>query len=612
VTVPTNPLTPSAPVSRNGLLRLASEFLRPYRWAIAAISALMIVEAALTGALAYLLDPAIKYLFLDKNPDMLLIVPLAIMGVMLFKAAASYGAGVYLNHVGLRAVGDLQAAMFGALMRFDLAQLNAIHSGQFASNFLNDAAMLRETIVRSIQGLARDIVTLTGLGAVMYYQDWRLALAATTVLPVVALYTLSLGKKTHKAAATSMAMTGDLATHIAECLDGRRVIKAYAMEDTVSGRAKGIVDLRFKYLMKGARAKSAATPSAEAVAGIGIAIVVGYAGYQGVYGTMQLNNFVSFLGAMMLSYQSVRSLSHFYTALAEGEAAAKRTYALMDTPRAVLDAADAKQLQIAHHVAPAISFDQVHFGYTGDRTALGGLSFEAAPGHITALVGPSGAGKSTILNLILRFYDVDTGAVSIDGADIRSLTISSLRGAVSLVTQEPFLFDDSISANILCGRPDASTEDVRAAARNASAASFIDALPQGFDTTVGEAGLRLSGGQRQRIAIARAILKDAPILLLDEATSSLDNESEREVQAALRGLMKGRTTIVIAHRLSTIMDADKIVVIDGGRVAEQGAHLELLGRGGLYARLYRTQFAERKGDAANETTGADRAFVAGA
>jgi subfamily B ATP-binding cassette protein MsbA len=593
LTLATTTTTPKT-ATPSALLRLAKAFGRPYLPNIILIFIFMIFEAAMTGALAYLLDPAIRFLFLEKNADYLLAVPVAIAGVMALKAALAYGGNVTLANVVLRLISDLQTAMFAKLMRFDLARLNAMHSGHFSSSFLNDAVMLRETIARGMTGLARDVATLIGLGAVMYYQDWRLALVATTILPAAGFSTLLLGDKTARAAVKSMTATGDLATHISEALDGRRVIKAYGMEDSATARAASLVDKRFKFLMKGTRAKAAATPAAEAFAGIGIAAVVAYAGYQGIYGNMGLNNFMSFLAAMMLSYQSIRNLSNFYTIMAEGEAAARRTFAIMDTPMEIVDAPGAPHLDLPKGQAPSVVFDAVTFNYRPDAPALDRLSFEAPAGKTVALVGPSGSGKSTVLNLLLRFYDAGAGEIRIGGQPIRDVTLASLREASALVTQEPFLFDDTIRANIAVGRPGASEADILAAARAAAADAFIAASPDRLDTVVGEGGLRLSGGQRQRIAIARAMLKDAPILLLDEATSALDSESERDVQAALKVLMKGRTTLVVAHRLSTIMDADLIVVIDQGRVAEQGTHSTLLTQGGLYARLYRTQYSERE------------------
>lgn len=581
------PDTPAGTDAVALMRRLIHEYMRPHLWRIIMALLLMAVAASSTAMTAQLLDPAIKYLFLDKNPEMLVLIPLAVIGVMILKAAASYGENILMNHVGQRIISDVQIGMFEHLMMSDTGWLRQYHSGKIIAHFLNDAVLMREAVSRSITGFGKDFLTLLLLIGVMIYQDPVMTGIAVVILPVVIGFVMQLSRLMRKSVNRGMAETGNLSTLLSETLAGSRVVKAYGQEQHEIRRVTQSIDRRMDFIMRGVRARSAAAPITEALTGLAIAGAIYYAGVRALSGNMEINHFAAFLGAMMLAYQPLKSLATLSTALQEGLAAAARSFSVMDVKATITDAPGAKALQVAQG---RIRFENVHFAYGGDDEALRGVNLEIAPGQTVALVGPSGAGKSTMLNLIARFYDVSSGRLTIDGVDVRDVTIASLRKAIALVTQEPFLFDDTVRANIAYGRPDADSRDIEEAARAADAHEFIMALPQGYLTVVGEAGMRLSGGQRQRLAIARAMLKNAPILLLDEATSSLDTDSERQVQGALARLRRGRTSLVIAHRLSTIMDADCIYVIEDGRIVESGVHRQLLAQNGIYARLCRSQF----------------------
>jgi len=571
--------------------RLVADHIKPHLWRIGIAVALMIVVAGTTTASVWLLETAVRDIFEKKIESALYWVPPAIMAVMLARAGAMYLSSWLLSFVGLRIVADMQIKLYESVLHADLSRLNDTHSGRFTANFLNDTQMIRRAVSSAVTDIFRNVFIIIGALIYIYTTHVVMAILATLILPFVGGFTRSLGKKTRKATKKQLVETGTMSTLISESLDGIRVVKAYRQEERELDRMTDSVNRRFVHQLKGNRAKVAAVPMTEALTGIALALVAFYGGYEGFHGRLDFAQFTAVVAAAGFCYQPVRSLSGLYPALTEGLAAAARVFAVMDVKPEISDDKNAPPLSVREG---RLSFDNVTFAYPDGTTALADVTLTAEPYKTTALVGPSGAGKSTILNLIPRFYDVTNGHVTIDGQDTRTVSLSSLRDNISIVTQEPFLFDDTITANIAYAKPGASEAQIREAAERAAADDFIRTLPSGYDTVVGEAGVKLSGGQRQRIAIARAFLADAPLLLLDEATSALDTESERKVQEALNTLMSGRTTIVIAHRLSTVIDADRIYVLDHGRIAEQGSHDELLSLDGLYAKLYSGQL---RGDA---------------
>jgi subfamily B ATP-binding cassette protein MsbA len=583
--------TPPARISTRILVdRLVRQYVRPHFGRIAFAVFCMILVAGATAANAWLMQPVLDDVFLNRNREMLYLVPTAILVIALIKGSATYGQSVTMNHIGQRIISGVQLQMFAHLMRSDIAFFQSNATGNLISRFNNDANMLRAAVSTALTGIAKDSLTLAFLVALMFYQDWLLALISFFVFPAAVFPIVRIGRRMRKVSANTQTQMGELTTILDETFQGARHVRAYGMEDYEISRAGGVIENIFQLVQKAARVRSLTHPIMETLGGVAIAVVILYGGARVIDGTTTPGTFFSFITALLLAYQPMKSLANLNASLQEGLAAAQRIFALIDVEPKIQDRPDATDLE---NVKGGIRFDAVGFAYDEGRAALDGITIDIPPGRTVALVGPSGAGKSTILNLIPRFYDCDTGSIAIDGHDIRDVTLASLRANIALVAQDITLFDDTVRANIAYGRPDASDEDIRAAAKAADAHDFIETLVDGYDTHVGGRGLRLSGGQRQRIAIARAMLKNAPILLLDEATSALDSETERQVQAALDTLTRGRTTVVIAHRLSTVTAADIIYVMDGGRVVEQGTHRSLLEAGGAYARLYAVQFAEQ-------------------
>jgi subfamily B ATP-binding cassette protein MsbA len=562
--------------------------MRPHTRRIAAAFICMAIAAGATAVRAWLMQPVLDRIFVARDGSLLLLIAGAALVTALLKGLADYGQAVLMTRVGQRVIADVQTALYTHLIRADLAFLHDHPSGTLMSRFTSDAVLLRNAAANVLGAIGKEALTVLFLVGVMFYQDWVLALASFFVFPLAIHPIVGIGRRMRHVSANTQTEIGQLTSLLSQTFQGARIVKAYGMEPYEEARAKSLFEHLFVLYNRATRTRSKASPVMETLGGIAIAIVILYGGHQVIAALRTPGAFFSFITALLLAYQPLKNLANLNSSLQEGLAAAQRIFAVLDIEPTIRDLPGALPLAVT---GGEIRFEAVRFGYRPGILALDDISLFIPAGRTLALVGPSGAGKSTILNLIPRFYDVVEGRITIDGQDVRGVSLASLRGAIALVAQEVTLFDDTVRANIAYGKFGASMAEIEAAARAAAADDFIRELPRGYDTLVGEHGVRLSGGQRQRLAIARAMLKDAPILLLDEATSALDSGSERQVQAALGALMRGRTTLVIAHRLSTVQRADLICVVDRGRIVESGRHIELLARDGLYARLYAMQLA---------------------
>ncbi len=567
--------------------RLLHDHLLPRKKLLAGCFAAMLFSALTTGSLPFLMQQAADEVFLGKNEKMLYILPVLVIIMVGIKATAEYFSTVGQAYVGNSIVADLRVEMFERLTQADLGWLQRTHSGRFVSSFMNDVLAIREAASLTIVALGQNILKVILLTGSMVYMDWRLSIFAVIAIPFALRILGRQRRRIHRSATKTFQETGDLGILVSQTLTGIRVVKAYDREKQETERAKRIIDRTLEFIMRSVRTKASSGPVVEALTGIGFALAIFYGGYQGINGTLTAGQFMGFVTAAMLMYQPMKTVASLQTMLQEGVVAANRVFGIIDLDSKVSEKSGALPLKVS---AGEIEFEDVSFFYRDGEPVLRDFSMTVPAGKRIALVGPSGAGKSTVLNLLLRFYDPQSGAVKIDGQTITDCTVSSVRLASALVTQDPVLFDDTIRANIMYGSEGASEEQVMAAAKAAVAHDFIMAFPKGYDTPVGEAGGMLSGGQRQRIAFARAMLRDAPILLLDEPTSSLDTEAEAQIQEALDVLLKGRTVVMIAHRLSTVKKADVIHVMEAGQVVESGTHDELVSHDGVYARLHRTQF----------------------
>lgn len=569
--------------------RLVKSYLRPRLGILLLALLMMLVSSAMTGAMAKLMEPIIDKVFADTDTKLLWPVALTVFGVFLVRGIATYGHTVIMNKLGQRVVSDMQRDMFAHLVYADIAYFYGQHSGELLSRFLSDITMIRIAVTESLNGVGKNTFTLIFLVAVMFYQDWKLSLLSLFVFPAAAFAVMKLGKKLRKVSNNTQIETGMLTSMLNQVFQGSKHVKSYGMEEFEKKRVNGVIEKIFDLMHRTFRTSAIASPIAEILSGLAIVAIIVYGGLQVMAGLSTAGKLFSFITAFLMAYEPMKRLAKLNNILQMGLASLDRTFKMIDIQPEIQEKPDAEVLRVKN---PEISFENVSFTYMDGTEALKGISFTAPAGKTIALVGESGAGKSTILNLLPRFYDVTGGRILVDGQDIRDVTLQSLRTNMALVSQEVAIFSDTVRDNIAYGTEGAAEERIIEAAKSAVAHDFIMELPDGYNTRIGENGVKLSGGQRQRLSIARAMLKNAPILLLDEATSALDANSERLVQTALEHLQRGRTTVVVAHRLSTIKNADIIYVLSDGRVAESGNHETLLARGGAYARLYGTTLRE--------------------
>ncbi len=572
------------------LKRLYKDYTKKYLKNILISVFFTVLLAASTSSIAYLLDPAINELFIKQSSNLLYIIPLCIVVAFAIKGISLYLAKIIMINVSEEVRRDIQTDMFSSLIHADTQLVDQEHSGKFITNLSNDVNMIISLVSTAILNLFKDSLTLIGLLSVMFYQNWKLSLIAIIMIPLASYAAKSLGKRIGKVSTQQMQKAATLTSYLIEIFKNHRILKIFQKENYEKRRANEFI-FNLKELNKKINVVYVrASPIMEGLTGIMIAILIFVSAKLVVKDELEVSNFFSFLAAMMLAYQPVRSLATLNITIHQGLAGAKRVLPIIDKVHEIKEKVDARELLINKG---KITLENVEFKYQKENNQiLNTVDLNIPGGQMTALVGHSGAGKSTILNLIPRFYDVNSGDIKIDDQSIYNTTIFSLRKNISLVGQDTTLFDDTIKNNILYANSAASDDEVEEAAKNSFAHEFIEKLPNKYDTIIGENGVRLSGGEKQRISIARAILKKTPIILLDEATSSLDAETESKIQKAIQFLTKGRTTIVIAHRLSTILNADKIYVINSGKVVGEGKHKELLSNSDIYKNFYEKQIKQ--------------------
>jgi len=546
-----------------------------------------VLVAASTSAIAWLLDPAIKKIFVEKDQSLIIVIPLLIIIAFAVKGFTLYFAKAIMINVAEEIKRILQSQMVKSLINADTQLIDQKHSGKFISNLTYDVTHITNMLSTAILSLFKDSLTLFGLLFVMFYQNWKLSLIAIIMIPIAGMASKTLGKRVGKVVTEAQEKSGFLNTHLIELFKNHKLIKIFQREDYESKRTDNHLNQLKEKNIKIHTVYVRLSPIMETLTGVMIAILIFYSGKLALKNEIEIGNFFSFLAAMMLAYQPVRALAGLNMTLKQGLSAANRILPIIDNQNKITDQKDSQNINITNS---EIIFKNINFRYnTDEKEVLKNINLNVAGGKMTSLVGHSGSGKSTILNLIPRFYDIQSGDIMIDSQSIYKVKIKSLRDKISLVSQDTTLFDDTIKNNIKYGKNDISDEEIIAAAKFSYAHEFIEKLPNRYETIIGENGVRLSGGEKQRLSIARAMIKKSPIILLDEATSSLDAETESKIQDALKILTKDRTTVVIAHRLSTILNSDQIYIIDAGNVVANGKHDELLNTSELYKNFYEKQ-----------------------
>ena len=571
------------------LYRRLLRYLKPYLGQFVAALFFMVVYSAATAGVPFFVKDIIDEIFISKNRQQLWFWPALIVGLFFIKGGAQFIQSYNMKKIGQAVVRDLRSELFAHMQKLSLSFFHRHPTGGLISRYINDILLVQESVTLALASLIRDSMTILCLIVVIFYRDWHMSLIGVVVLPVALFPILRFGKTSRRVGKKSQVQIGELSTIVHENVTGAKVVRAFTMEEAESTRFDQENQRLYKLYLKMKKVEALSPAVMEFLGSFGVAGVILYGGYQVIYRDMTTGTLVSFLMALMFLYEPIKRLASVNNKIQEALAASDRIFSILDTEPEIQDGEGARTLA---GVERQVEFRDVSFSY-GRESVLEGVNLKVETGEKVAIVGSSGGGKSTLVNLIPRFYDPQSGGVLIDGHDIREYTLASLRRNIAVVTQETILFNDTIAANRLYGRPGAGREELIEASRAAHADDFIAALPQGYETNVGERGLMLSGGERQRICIARAFLKNAPVLILDEATSALDSEAAKIVQEALANLLEGKTAFIIAHSFATVLQADRIVVIDGGCIADGGTHDELMGRSGLYRRLYELQFKER-------------------